>query len=153
MFEFHPTAYVNDPCVIAQNDRMVAINSALEVDLTGQVCADSIGTMPYSGVGGQLDFVRGAGRSRGGKAVIALPSTAKDGTVSRIVGVLDPGAGVVTPRSDVHYVVTEHGIAYLRGKTLRQRAEALITVADPRFREELHEFAARAHYQEWRSVA
>ncbi len=154
LFEFHPTAYVNDPCVIGRNDRMIAINSALQVDLTGQVCADSIGTTPYSGVGGQLDFIRGAGRSRGGKAVIALPSTARGGTVSRIVPVLDAGAGVVTPRSDVHYVVTEHGIAYLRGKTLRQRAEALIAVADPQFRGALHDFAARAHYLEtWRSVA
>ena len=137
LFEFHPTAYVNDPCVIAQNDRMIAINSALQVDLTGQVCADSIGITPYSGVGGQLDFVRGAGRSRGGKAIIALPSTAKNGSVSRIVSVLDPGAGVVTPRSDVHYVVTEHGVAYLRGKTLRQRAEVLIAIADPKFHDEL----------------
>jgi 4-hydroxybutyrate CoA-transferase len=137
IFEFHPTAYVNDPCVIGQNDRMIAINSALQVDLSGQICADSIGFVPYSGVGGQLDFLRGAGRSRGGKAIIALPSTAKHGTVSRIVPSLEPGAGVVTPRTDVHYVVTEHGIAYLRGKTLRQRAEALIGVADPRFQEEL----------------
>jgi 4-hydroxybutyrate CoA-transferase len=148
IFEFHPTGYVNDPFVIAQNDRMVAINSALEVDLTGQVCADSIGTMPYSGFGGQLDFIRGAGRSRGGKPIIALPSTAKSGSVSRIVPVLDPGAGVVTTRSDVHYVVTEHGIAYLRGKTIRQRAEALIGIADPKFRDELYDFAVRAHYLE-----
>jgi 4-hydroxybutyrate CoA-transferase len=154
MFEFHPTAYVNDPCVIGHNDRMIAINSAIQVDLTGQVCSDSVGTTPYSGVGGQLDFIRGAGRSHGGKAVIALPATAKGGAVSRIVPVLDPGAGVVTPRSDVHYVVTEYGVAYLRGKSLRQRAEALIAIADPKFRDELHEFAVRAHYLEaWRSVA
>jgi len=132
--------------VIAQNDNMVAINSAIQVDLTGQVCADSIGTMPYSGFGGQLDFIRGAARSKGGKPIIALPSTAKNGTVSRIVPVLDPGAGVVTSRADVHYVVTEHGVAYLWGKNLRQRAEALIAVADPKFRGELYEFAARAHY-------
>jgi acyl-CoA hydrolase len=146
IFEFHPTMYVNDPFVIAKNDNMVSINSALQVDLTGQVCADSLGTKPYSGFGGQVDFVRGAARSRGGKPVIALPSTARDGTVSRIVPVLDPGAGVVTSRGDVHYVVTEHGIAYLHGKTLRQRAEALIAVADPKFRDTLGEFACRAHY-------
>ena len=102
--------------MIAQNDRMVAINSAIQVDLTGQVCADSIGTMPYSGFGGQLDFIRGAARSKGGKPIIALPSTARHGTVSRIVPVLDPGAGVVTSRADVHYVVTEHGVAYLLGQ-------------------------------------
>jgi acyl-CoA hydrolase len=151
-FEFHPTAYVNDPGVIAQNDRMIAINSALQVDLTGQVCADSIGTHPYSGFGGQLDFMRGAGRSRGGKAIIALPSTAKNGTVSRIVPVLDPGAGVVTTRADVHYIVTEHGIAYLRGKSLRQRAEALIAIANPKFRDELFGAAARFRYLEARTA-
>ncbi|MGA2268127.1 MAG: acetyl-CoA hydrolase/transferase C-terminal domain-containing protein [Bryobacteraceae bacterium] len=152
LFEFHTTAYTNDPFVIAQNDNMIAINSAIQVDLTGQVCSDTIGTEPYSGFGGQLDFMRGAGRSRGGKAVIALPSTAKGGTVSRIAPVLDPGAGVVTTRSDVHYVATEHGVAYLRGKTVRQRAEALIAIADPKFRDELHEFAVRSHYLEARSA-
>lgn len=146
LFEFHPTAYVNDPFVIAQNDNMIAVNSALEIDLTGQVCADSLGTAPYSGCGGQLDFVRGAGRARGGKAIIALPSTAKGGKVSRIAPVLAPGSGVVTPRSDVHYVVTEHGVAYLRGKTIRQRAEALIAIAEPKFRDELYEAAERFHY-------
>jgi acyl-CoA hydrolase len=137
MFEFHPTSYVNDPFLIARNDSMIAINSALQVDLSGQVCADSIGPVPYSGFGGQLDFVRGAGRSKGGKAIIALPSTAKNGTVSRIVPMLDPGAGVVTTRADVHYVVTEYGAAYLRGKSLRQRAQALIAIAHPCFREAL----------------
>ena len=146
MFEFHPTQYTNDPFIIAQNDNMIAINSAIQVDLTGQVCADSIGATPYSGFGGQLDFVRGAARSKGGKPVIALPSTAKNGTVSRIAAVLDAGAGVVTSRADVHYVVTEHGIAYLWGKTLHQRAEALIAVADPKFRDELYQFAERTHY-------
>jgi acyl-CoA hydrolase len=151
-FEFHPTAYTNDPFVIAQNDRMVAINSAIQVDLTGQVCADSIGTTPYSGFGGQLDFIRGAARSKGGKPIIALPSTACKGRVSRIVPVLDPGAGVVTGRAEVHYVVTEHGVAYLWGKTLRQRAEALIEIADPRFRGELYDYAARAHYVEAREA-
>jgi 4-hydroxybutyrate CoA-transferase len=141
MFEFHPTAYCNDPFIIARNDRMVAINSAIEVDLTGQVCSDSMGQTIYSGIGGQVDFLRGAARSKGGVPVIALPSTAKNGTVSRIAMQLQPGAGVVTSRGDVHYVVTEHGVAYLHGKTLRQRAEALLQVADPRFREELEAFA------------
>ena len=141
IFEFHPTAYCNDPFVIARNDRMVAINSAIEVDLTGQVCSDSMGQMVYSGIGGQVDFLRGASRAKGGVPIIALPSTAKNGAVSRIAKMLQPGAGVVTSRGDVHYVVTEHGVAYLHGKTLRQRAEALIQVADPRFRAELEEFA------------
>jgi acetyl-CoA hydrolase len=141
--EFHPSDYVNDPFVIAQNERMVAINSALAVDLTGQVCADSIGTAIYSGFGGQLDFIRGAARSRGGRPVIALPSTAKDGTLSRIVDVLPPGAGVVTTRADVHYVATEHGVAALHGKSLHERARALIGVADPAFRGELCAAARR----------
>lgn len=147
-FEFRSISYVNDPFIVAQNERMVAINSALQVDLTGQVCADSLGTKPYSGFGGQIDFIRGAARSRGGVPIIALPSTACGGKVSRIVPVLEPGAGVVTSRADVHYVVTEHGIAYLHGKTLRERAEALIGIADPRFRQELEDFAIRAHYME-----
>jgi acyl-CoA hydrolase len=148
IFELHPTQYTNDPFVISQNDRMIAINSAIQVDLTGQVCADSIGTKPYSGFGGQLDFIRGAARSKGGKPIIALPSTAKDGAVSRIAPVLDAGAGVVTTRADVHYVVTEFGVAYLHGKTLRQRAEALIAIAHPKFRDELYDFAAKVHYLE-----
>jgi acyl-CoA hydrolase len=143
-FEFHPTQYVNDPFVIAQNDRMVAINSAIQVDLTGQVCADSIGVTPYSGFGGQLDFIRGAARSKGGKPIIALPSTARNRRISRIVPVLDPGAGVVTGRAEVHYVVTEHGVAYLWGKTLRQRAEALIEIADPQFRDQLYDYVRQA---------
>ena len=137
MFDLHPTAYANDPFRIAQNDRMVAINSAIEVDLTGQVCSDSMGRAPYSGIGGQIDFLRGAARSKGGIPIIALPSTAKGGTLSRIVSTLQPGAGVVTSRGDVHYVITELGVAYLHGKTLRQRAEALIRIAHPKFREEL----------------
>lgn len=141
VFEFHPCDYTNDPFIIARNDRMVAINSALEVDLTGQVCADSLGTYIYSGFGGQVDFVRGAAAARGGKPIIALPSTAKGGTVSRIVPLLKPGAGVVTTRADVHYVVTEYGVAYLFGKNLRQRAEALIAIAHPAFREELERAA------------
>jgi 4-hydroxybutyrate CoA-transferase len=149
MIEMHPTEYVNDPFVIAQNDRMVAINSAIEVDLTGQVCADSIGPKLYSGVGGQLDFMYGASRSKNGVPIIALPSTAtmKDGTViSRIAGMLKHGAGVVTSRNHVRYVVTEHGVADLYGKTIRQRAQALINVAHPQFREELGRQARELHY-------
>ncbi|MGH7143731.1 MAG: GNAT family N-acetyltransferase [Planctomycetota bacterium] len=139
--EFRPTEYTNDPFRIAQNDRMVAINSALQVDLTGQVCADSIGTYFYSGIGGQVDFVRGAARSKDGKAIIALPATAKNGQLSRIVPVLAPGAGVVTSRGDVHYVVTEYGVANLHGKTIRERAIALIHIAHPKFRDKLMEEA------------
>ncbi len=145
IFEFHPIRHTNDPFVVAQHDRMVAINSAMEVDVTGQVCSDSLGTKPYSGFGGQTDFIRGAARSKGGIPIIALPSTAKDGALSRIVPTLSPGAGVVTSRGDVHYVVTEHGIAHLHGKTLRQRAEALIAIADPKFQDELERAAIRAH--------
>jgi acetyl-CoA hydrolase len=135
--EFHPSDYVNDPFVISQNHRMVAVNSAIQVDLTGQVCSDSIGDQVYSGFGGQVDFVRGATRAREGRAVIALLSTARDGQVSRISTSLDDGAGVVTSRADVHYVVTEFGVADLHGKTLRERARALIAIAHPGFREEL----------------
>jgi acyl-CoA hydrolase/GNAT superfamily N-acetyltransferase len=137
MFSFNPTEYVNDPFVIGSQNKMVAINTALEIDLTGQVCADSLGTSFYSGIGGQADFNQGAGRSIGGKAIIALPSTAADGSVSRIVSTLKPGAGVVTTRGSVHYVVTEHGIAYLHGKSVQERAMALISIAHPDFREEL----------------
>ena len=137
IFEMRPTEFTNDPFRIAQNAKMVAISSALEIDLTGQICADSIGTRFYSGFGGQLDFMRGAARSEGGKAIIALPSRAKKGTVSRIVPALAPGAGVVTTRADVHYVVTEFGVADLHGRTVRERARALIDIAHPSFREEL----------------
>jgi acyl-CoA hydrolase len=143
IFEFHPSSYTNDPFIIAQNDRMVAINSAIEIDLTGQVCSDSIGHVPYSGVGGQVDFIRGAARSKGGLPIIALLATAKDGTVSRITPALRAGAGVVTSRADVHYVVTEFGVACLHGRNLRQRAEALIQIAHPQFREELEAEAVR----------
>jgi 4-hydroxybutyrate CoA-transferase len=139
--ELHPVDYTNHPSIIARNDKMVAINSAIEVDLTGQVCSDSIGTRIYSGFGGQVDYVRGAAQSRGGKPIIALPATAKDGTVSRIVPYLKPGAGVVTTRADVHYVVTQHGAAYLHGKDLRDRALALIAVAEPKFRDDLERAA------------
>ena len=144
LIEFHRTEYVNDPFVIAQNERMVAINSAIEVDLTGQVCADSIGPKLYSGVGGQLDFIYGASRSKGGVPIIALPSKAKN--FSRIVPMLKQGAGVVTTRNHIHYVVTEYGIAHLYGKTIRQRAQALINVAHPEFREELTRQAQELHY-------
>ena len=143
-FEFHPTEYVNDPFIISQHEKMVGINMGLEVDLTGQVCSDSLGYRFYSGFGGQVDFIRGAARSRGGKAIIAIPSTARDGEVSRIVPYLSEGAGVVTTRGDVHYLVTEHGIAYLHGKSIRERALALINIAHPKFRNELLQ-AAKAH--------
>lgn len=149
IIELHRTEYVNDPFVIAQNYQQVAINSAIEVDLTGQVCADSIGPKLYSGVGGQLDFIYGASRSEGGVPIIALPSTAtmKDGTVvSRIVPMLKPGAGVVTTRYHVHYVVTEYGVADLYGKTIRQRAQALIRIAHPDFRDELTRAAKELNY-------
>ncbi len=147
--EFHRQEYVNDPFVIAQNDKMVAINSAIEVDLTGQVCADSIGPKLYSGVGGQVDFIYGASRSKGGVPVIALPSTTtlRDGTlISRIVCMLKQGAGVVTSRNHVHYVVTEYGVASLYGKTIRQRAQQLINVAHPDFRADLEKQARSLNY-------
>ncbi|HEX9637643.1 MAG TPA: acetyl-CoA hydrolase/transferase C-terminal domain-containing protein [Acidobacteriota bacterium] len=145
IIELHPSDYVNDPFVIAQNDRMVAINSAIQVDLTGQVCSDSIGTTFYSGFGGQVDFIRGAGRSKGGKPIIALPSTAKGDSKSRIVPCLDPGSGVVTTRADVRYVVTEYGVAQLWGRPLRERAEALIEIAHPNFRDPLRDAAKERH--------
>jgi acetyl-CoA hydrolase len=144
LIEFHRTEYVNDPFIIAQNERMVAINSALEIDLTGQVCADSIGPKLYSGVGGQLDFIYGASRSKGGVPVIALPSKTK--TFSRIVTMLKPGAGVVTTRNHIHYVVTEYGVADLYGKTIRQRATSLINIAHPEFRDELTRGAKELNY-------
>ena len=143
IFETHPTNYTNHPFIIGQNEKMVAINSAIEVDLTGQVCSDSIGTRIYSGFGGQVDFIRGAAQSKGGKPIIALPSTAKKGTVSKIVPTLKTGAGVVTTRADVHYVVTEYGVAYLHGKNLRERARALINIAHPDFRPMLEEEAKK----------
>jgi len=144
MMEMHPVTFTNDPALIARNDRMVA--SAIEVDLTGQVCADSIGHRLYSGIGGQIDFVRGAVRSRGGKAIIALPSTAQGGKTSRIVAELQPGAGVVTARGDVRFVVTEYGVADLHGLTLRERARALIAIAHPHFRDELEAAGGQLHY-------
>jgi 4-hydroxybutyrate CoA-transferase len=149
LIELHPTEYVNDPFVIAQNDRMVAINSAIEIDLTGQVCADSIGPKLYSGVGGQLDFMYGASRSRGGVPIIAMPSTAtlRDGSiVSKIVALLKPGSGVVTTRNHVRYVVTEYGIADLYAKTIHERAKELTYIAHPNFRAELKKQASELHY-------
>ncbi|MBN1146422.1 MAG: acetyl-CoA hydrolase/transferase family protein [Anaerolineales bacterium] len=149
LIELHPTEYVNDPFVIAQNERQVAINSAIEIDLTGQVCADSIGPKLYSGVGGQLDFIYGASRSKGGVPIIALPSTTtlRDGRViSRIVAMLNRGAGVVTTRNHVRYIVTEYGVADLYGKTIRQRARQLIGIAHPDFREELTRQAKELNY-------
>ncbi|HEX4786543.1 MAG TPA: acetyl-CoA hydrolase/transferase C-terminal domain-containing protein [Candidatus Sulfotelmatobacter sp.] len=146
IFEFHPTAYTNDPLLIARNDNMVAINSALQVDLTGQVCSDSIGNQFYSGIGGQVDFLRGASRSKGGKPIIAISSTAKQGTISRIVPTLDPGAGVVTSRGLIRYIVTEYGVAYLHGKSIRERAKALIEIAHPDFRSELYEYCEKTKW-------
>ena len=144
LIELHPTEYVNDPFVIAQNNRMVAINSAIEVDLTGQVCADSIGPKIYSGVGGQFDFIYGASRSLDGVPIIALPSTARGN--GRIVPMLKPGAGVVTSRNHVRYVVTEYGIADLYGRTIHQRAKALINIAHPEFRDSLTREASELSY-------
>ena len=148
LIEFHPNRYVCDPYVIGQHDNMVAINSAMQVDFTGQVCSDSIGATIYSGFGGQLDFIRGAGRSKGGRPILALPATAKDGTISRIVPVLDPGSGVVVNRAEVGYIVTEFGVADLYGKTFRQRTEALIAIAHPDFRDQLYDAAVKLRYLE-----
>ena len=146
IIEFHPQEYVNDPFVIAQNRKMVAINSAIEVDITGQVCSDSIGTKIFSGIGGQVDFIRGAAHSEGGKPIIALPSITKDGKYSRIVPQLRPGAGVVTSRGDVHYVITEFGVAYLFGKSLKERAKELIKISHPKFRDELTNYAKETRH-------
>lgn len=146
MVEFYPSDYCNDPNVIAKNDKMAAINTAVEVDLTGQVCSDSIGHQFYSGIGGQVDFVRGASRSRGGKVIIALASTAKEGKVSTIVPELSPGAGVVTTRGSVRFIVTEWGWADLQGKSIRERALALVNIAHPAFREQLLAAAKTRHY-------
>ncbi|MCU0780210.1 MAG: GNAT family N-acetyltransferase [Akkermansiaceae bacterium] len=146
LFAFHPTEYVNNPYIVSQQRKMVAVNTALEIDLTGQVCADSLGGKFYSGVGGQVDFNRGAAKSPGGKAIIALPSTAVDGTLSRIVTRLSPGAGVVTTRAGVNYVVTEYGVAYLHGKSIQERAMALICIAHPKFRAQLLREAIEAKF-------
>jgi acyl-CoA hydrolase len=147
LVEFHPCDRTNDTALIRKNDKVVAVNSALQADLTGQICADSIGHRIYSGIGGQMDFIRGAALSHGGKPILALPSTAKNGQVSRIVPELTPGAGVVTTRGHVHWVVTEYGAVNLHGMTLRERGEALISIAHPDFRAELTKtFSAIRHF-------
>ena len=146
IFEMHPTSYTNNVGFIARNDNMVAINSALQVDLTGQVCSDSIGNQFYSGIGGQVDFLRGASFSKGGKPIIAISATAKGGTISRIVPMLSPGAGVVTSRGLVRYVVTEFGVAFLHGKSIRERAKALIEISHPKFREELYAYCEQTKW-------
>ena len=146
LIEFRPTKFVNDPFNIARNDNMISINSALQVDFTGQVCADSIGHRNYSGFGGQVDFVRGAARSKNGKPIIAFPSTAKKGTISRIVPYLTQGAGVTTTRGDVQYFITEYGIADLFGKTVRERVKEMIKISHPEFRDELEKKAREFKY-------
>lgn len=143
MLEMHPVDFTNDPYVAARNDKLCAINATLQIDLLGQCGSESLGHTPYSGTGGQVDFVRAANRSNGGKAFIVLPSTAKNDTVSRIAPVLSPGTHVTTSKNDINYVVTEYGVAQLRGKTAKQRAEALIGIAHPDFRAELRESAKR----------
>ena len=137
MFEAHPVSYTNDPFVIAQNHKMVAINATAEIDLTGQCASESVGTRMLSGTGGQMDFCRGAYKSEGGKSFLCLHSTAKNGTISKIVPTLTPGAVVTTPRAEVQFVVTEYGVACLKGKTLKERALELISIAHPDFRGEL----------------
>ncbi|WP_435750910.1 acetyl-CoA hydrolase/transferase family protein [Thauera sp. AutoDN2] len=141
--EMHPVDFTNDPYVAARNDNLCAINATMQIDLIGQCGSESLGHLPYSGTGGQVDFVRAANRSKGGKAFIVLPSTAKGGTVSRIAPVLSPGTHVTTSKNDINYVVTEYGVAQLRGKTAKQRAEALIGIAHPDFRGELREAARK----------
>lgn len=150
---FYPCDWTNDTSVIRKNPKVVAINSAIQIDLTGQVCADSIGHRIFSGIGGQMDFIRGAALSRGGKPIIALPSTAARGTVSRLVVQLNPGAGVVTTRGHVHWVVTEYGAVNLHGKSLRERGEALISIAHPDFRAELRRDLAQVRTFSPRSAA
>ncbi len=144
--EFRPSHYVNDPFVIRQNDNMISINCAISVSLDGQVNSDSFGYNIFSGIGGQVDFVRGASRAKNGKAIIALPSTAKKGTISRIVRQLAEGAGVVTSRGDVHYIATEYGIVNLFGKSIRERAKLLISIAHPNFRDKLIWEAKKLHF-------
>jgi len=143
MLEIHPVDFTNDPALAGQNDKLVAINATLQIDLLGQCGSESLAHVPYSGTGGQADFVRAANRSRGGKAFIVLPSTAKDDSISRIVPVLAPGTHVSTSKNDINYVVTEHGVAQLRGKSAKQRARELIAIAHPKFRAELSEQALR----------
>ncbi|WP_342117481.1 acetyl-CoA hydrolase/transferase family protein [Pseudoduganella sp. OTU4001] len=146
MLEMHPVSFTNDPYIAGQNDKLVSINASLQVDLLGQCGSESLAHLPYSGTGGQVDFVRAANRSRGGKSFIVLPSTAKDGSISRIVPTLSPGTHVTTSKNDINYVVTEYGVAQLRGKSAKQRAEALAAIAHPDFRAELRREAARLNY-------
>jgi GNAT superfamily N-acetyltransferase len=146
LFEFRPCEYVNNPYVIGQNDRMISINSALTIDITGQVCSDSLGFNFYSGIGGQVDFVRGSARSNRGKSIMVLPSTTDDGENSRIVPFHSPGSGIVVTRGSIHYVVTEYGVAYVHGKSIRERAMALINIAHPKFRDGLLAAAKRQGY-------
>ena len=146
IFYFRSSEYVNDPTVIAQNDNLVSISSALEVDLTGQICSDSVGHLFYSGIGDQVDFLRGSAMSKGGFSIVALPSTAQNGAVSRIVPHLSEGAGVATTRGDINFVITEYGIAELQGKSIYQRVMELAQIAHPKFREELIQFAKEKHY-------
>ena len=143
--EMHPVDYTNDPYIAAHNDKLIAINATMQIDLMGQCGSESLGTKPYSGTGGQADFVRAANRSKDGKAFIVLPSTAKGGTISRIAVTLTPGTHVTTSKNDISYVVTEYGVAQLRGKSAKQRAEALIGIAHPDFREQLTEQARSLH--------
>ena len=151
--EFYPVDYVNSPLVIAKNDRMISINSCLEVDLQGQVASETIGMRQYSGIGGQVDFIRGASLAREGKAIIAMPSTAAGGTISRIKPFLTEGAAVSTSRNDVDYIVTEYGIARLKGRTLQHRAEDLIRIAHPNFRPKLAEEYERRFHCKYQDLA
>ena len=143
--EIHPVDFTNDPALAGMNDNLIAINATMQVDLIGQCGSETLGFTPYSGSGGQADFVRAANRSKGGKSFIVLPSTAKDDSISRIVPVLSPGTHVTTSKNDVNYVVSEYGVAQLRGKSAKQRAEALIGIAHPDFRGELREAARKMH--------
>jgi itaconate CoA-transferase len=145
--EMHPVSYTNDPAVIAKNNQLMSINAAIEVDLTGQCCSESMGHVQFSGTGGQADFVRGAFNSPGGKSFITFYSTAKSGEVSRVVPTLTPGAAVTTPRQDVHYLVSEHGMAMIKGKTVPERAQAIIGLAHPKFRDSLTEEARKLGYR------
>jgi acyl-CoA hydrolase len=145
-FSFHTADFVSDPAVIAQNDNFISISSALEIDLTGQACSDSVGRQLFSGTGDQANFIRGSGLSKGGFSIIALPSTAQNGKVSRIVPFLSQGAGIATLRADVNFVVTEYGIAHLHGKSIFQRVMELAQIAHPDFREDLIKEAKRNHY-------
>jgi 4-hydroxybutyrate CoA-transferase len=146
LIEFRSSKFVNDPINIARNDKMISINSAIQIDLSGQVCSDSMGTRIFSGFGGQLDFVRGAMRSIGGKSILAFPATTKNDTISKIVPILTPGSGVVTTRGDVQTIITEYGIADFYGKTLRERVKLLINISHPKFRDELE---AKAREFKW----